>query len=808
MENLSTVTTAVCKTLQSLGISPRKEHQIENALVRQIESSGPEFVLKRLGSLADWRKLTMTGVTNYHPEWMRYKNHYGETAPADSIGSQLWGLPDKTFFTVCGSLRKAVELLIPSEKQLTKWLEGVRCEKTDEGPKFHMDSYSEDQLVNDYERDLEDLWVDRPWFNVSDISGRNIPGSGKFMSLRNTTTRVDGRVVNLPYVDPQSLVSAFNFTLSTAPLFTWQFLDDIGAPELMGASSDESEAVVGSLQNLVRAKKESPVLLDEAIMGSSQFGEEFVSSGLIDHKLGLAHSVGNIGFLQQPNGKLRTVANPNRFVQWCNIPLGELLAVELHRRGCFVYNQEKGMKTVQLMLREGISVSSFDMSSATDRLDYSRWLHEKFNYAYTNPDQVPLLARSLELFEDTSSAPWTIPGHIADMIGAHSNEISWSVGQPLGLRPSFPILSLMNCDFAEKAFEVVEGRRPFKHGHKDNIFYVCVGDDLVIQSKYAEAYMSVVRDYNGKINNEKTMESDRYAEFCSHLITRGQIYPIKPRWELALEGSTQNVEKFTTFGLHPKVPTWTFKVHNTIAAHSISGMKCIPYSVTSQPLDLDTRVATNTLIATCHPGPRDRDTVTLQTLDLRSAESEARKGEMPIRELSTSSANDAYQAFGGSGVDSVDLTYATIHPHIENHLGSISTDKSTSVDVPVFKDWDRREGCYKQPESKLTQDKTLARMLARLKVNKDDGLVETTTVSHGVETTIIVDTLPEIPQAIVSHRRLAESIDSKPSAQAVQVIPVPKPVAEALSERRAAMANELLPAGDEFVLEDDNPAIC
>jgi hypothetical protein len=122
------VQTAVCKSLQSLGLSPRKEHQIENAIAIQIRSSGPEYLLKRLSSLSDWRKMHMRGDTEYHPDWHAYKVYHGAKVPSDPIGSQVWSLSDKAFFAVIGSLRKAVELAIPSEKQLQKWLEGVRCE--------------------------------------------------------------------------------------------------------------------------------------------------------------------------------------------------------------------------------------------------------------------------------------------------------------------------------------------------------------------------------------------------------------------------------------------------------------------------------------------------------------------------------------------------------------------------------------------------------------------------------------------------------------------------------------------------------
>lgn len=797
------VTTAVCKTLQSLGLSPRKEHQIENALVRQIESSGPEFVLSRLGTLSDWRKMHMRGEVSYHPEWFRFKNHDGCCTPADSIGSQLWALKDKTFFAVVGALRKSVELSIPSEKQLMKWLDGVRCENMSD-PNFHLKPFGA-QALDGLEKRLVAEWANRPWFNVSDVTGTNVPGSGKFMKVNCEKQEVNGKVVKTQYLDPRSLLAAYEFSASTAPLFIWQFLDDIDAPTRMGEGLDDSEAVIGSLRNLINDKLSSPSLLDEALMGSSPvFDDEFASTcDLVTHRLGFAHSVGNIGFLEQEGGKLRTVANPNRLVQWANIPLGNVLShLQRINPDSYVYCQEDGMNWAQTQLQKGISLSSFDMSSATDRLDFSKWLDEKFCLLEKYPDRWTLLRRSLDLFRDTAAAPWSIPGHVADLIGAKVNEISWSVGQPLGLRPSFPTLTLMNSDFAKAAIMRVDGK--FEPGH-----FACVGDDLIIETKYASAYMDVVACYNGKINNDKTMVSDRYAEFCSHLVTRSTIFPLKPRWVMELEGSVQNVEKFTTSGLTPKVQPWVYDLHNDIARYAIKGSVHIPYSVTSGPLSLNTRVAVNTLLAACHPGSRDSDYVTLQTLFMRAMENENKLGPVRWLELGSTSAEGAYPAFGGQSANPcVDLKYEGQSFVSNEILGSISTDKSTSVEVPVKQDWDYRENRYKVPSSKLSSDKALARKLKRIDISEGDGLVEACIRKDNVETRVVVDTNPESPQALVAHRVFGRGSQSVKTVETVQDLLLDEPVLTALYSRRPTLPNEVEIGVDTEVLEDDILDLC
>lgn len=748
------VQTAVCKSLQSMGLHPRKEHQIENAIAIIIRSSGPEYLLARLSSLNDWRKMHMRGDTQYHPEWHKYKRHYGACVPADPIGSQIWGLSDKAFFAVLGSLRKSVQLAIPSEKQLSKWIEAVRCENKSD-PNCHLGFYAGEDFLRRLNSSIGAKWVRRPWFNVSDVSGTNIPGSGKFMSVKidkDSCTK-----------DPLSLLSAYGFSVSTAPLFVWQFLKDINAPMLMGIGIDDPEGFdcpMDTLRLLIADKLSSYSLEDEATLGSSVVDDDhyFEAQKYRNSELGFAHSVGNIGFLEQPNGKLRTVANPNRLVQYVNRPLGEALSEAFYRRdGYFVLNQEAGFKWAQDKLREGITLSSFDMSSATDRLDYKKFLHDYFRLAYKEPEKFPMLSRSLELFEDTSDSNWSIPGHIADLCGFVGNEVGWTVGQPLGLRPSFPVLTIMNASFAQSAIREVDGK--FSPGH-----FACVGDDLIIESKYADAYMAKVTGFNGKINNDKTMVSDRYAEFCSHLITRSSCYPLKPRWISSIEGSLQNVEKFTTSGLSPKVPSWIKDLHDLQSRYHLDGFDTIKYSVSATPAPLMERIGVNTLMKAIIPASRDTEKVTLQTLYYRAEqERETVKVVPKAKDLSTSYASDAYPKYGGATARPKVVTkYKTLDKAPSyDVLGSVSTDQSTSVDLPIKTEWDFRKASYSRPQSEIRQAKKLNKRLSKIETHVVGPLVESTTDVKGVRTSVLVDVSQTPPEVSVSHRPVTKVTEAK-----------------------------------------------
>lgn len=758
------VQTSMCKSLRSIGLSPRKEHQLENHLVRQLRSSGPEFVLSRLSTLNEWRKMHMRGDTQYHPDWHAYRRTGTACVPTDPIGSQLWSLSDKAFFACIGSIRKSVELSIPTEKQLLKWKDGVKCQPV--AQRKHLSHYPDSRLAS-VERSLNHLWDNRDWFSPEDLTATNIPGSGKFMMIRTHKDQTKSAL---------GVVAAYEFSLRTAPLFTWQFIKDIQLPSRLakhtGNPSDEQ-----ALEELIGSRLSSYALQDEAEQGSSLYSDEaWLDQGNLNRpvRFGFLHSVGNIGFLEQQGGKLRTVANPNRFVQYVNVPLGVAFQRHLMPDGSYVLDQHAGMLWAQSKLADGVSLSSFDMTAATDRLNAWSFIDDKFRSVPSFEERYPLLARSLDLFEDTSKSPWTVPGHVADLLGSKVNEVTWTVGQPLGLRPSFPLLTMMNCCFAQQAVRDVDGR--YTAGH-----FACVGDDLVIESRYADAYMDWVREYNGAINNDKTMVSSRYAEFCSHMITPSTIYPTKPRFLMELEGSLQNVERFTTGGLSPRVPPWAKRLHDDLSSYFLPGSTAIPYSQSSVVQDVFRRIGVHSLIQAVQPASRDVEHVTLQTLVSRALQERERKGETPVYRLDSSFATHPYPAFGGKDKDIV------ISPQFERtvdredqslEIGHLPSQSATSVAVPVKKEWDYRSGKYQRPSNPVSTARTIKHKLDRIDVTSEDDVIEASISSKGVETRVLVDTRPTPPETLIVHR--------KDGHESVQQIPTPPAIETALRDAKAS----------------------
>jgi hypothetical protein len=734
----------------------------------------------------------MKGDTQYHPEWHSYRFDHGTHAvPTSAFESLLWKHKDKAFFALIGAISQAIELGVPTQKQLRKWSKAVRCERLSDKT-YTFPLRASEKALQGAETLLAEEWKNRWWFSPSDITGTNIPGSGKYVSLkwdRKTNT-----------VDATSLLGAYMFSLQTCPLFVWQFFSDVMDISDFGSAYPDAAVFRSEFRELIKEQKSNPVLIDEAEWGCSSFDAEAAYSGnrMVTYSIGFMHSVGNIGFLQKPGGKLRTVANPNRLVQYANIPLGTVLSrMTYGMPGSFVTNQEAGMRWAQEKLRQGITLSSFDMSSATDKLDYQKFIDEYFVRVFES-DKYPLLKRSFELFSDTSSAPWTMSGACADLLGSRSCDMSWTVGQPLGLRPSFPVLTLMNSAFAIAASGVVDGNLRKDH-------YACVGDDLIIEARYADAYMDIVRKYNGEINNEKTLESNRYAEFCSHLVTTSSIYPLKPRWHEAFDTSIDNIERFTTSGLRPDSPSWVRNLHDDLASYSLDGFHNTPYRNVSRPKPLIERLGVNALISLCQPAPRDLDSVSLQTLVSRALREGTDELCVKTKDLMTSWASGAYEAFCSQDelpVESLDyrIREAEIQLNPALFFQRYSSLYSTSVELPVKREWDYRRNEYVATASQLSSCKKALKNLKSVDVESYQDLVSATMTerSHGnkVQINLTFEVTPG-GQAVITYTSGSSSVSYDCTA------PLNKLLAQALYPDTQDYLSETYPSRHSIDIDYD-----
>lgn len=609
MENLNEISTLVCKSLRALGMSKYSEHQVENHLMIQLKSSGPEYVISRLKELREWRIRAMVSTGSYDaPEW--FKHSHGERPHPSGWEGALWSDNPKKTFACVGALLNAITLRQVSRTQLRKFLSGVRLsprvEASEALSKCHGLRPASPAVCKRLNSRIERAWKTRPFFSTVDIHGSSIPIANLKMTIRKDK---DG------YPKESDLVAARLLSLDTAPACAWDHLREMGYVPPVFADDPYSTASVWL------------PYLDESFHRASDlysFADQVDEQNpLLDAETveAYAGTVGHISFLQKPSGKLRSVANPNRFIQWTTEVFGETLSDFVNSRpGVYVKDQLAGLDAIQRLLQEGREVYSFDLTSATDTLDFRAFTQRYFK----NVEPGSALAKELEYFEFVSGMPWQLPREASQQLV--SDRIQWKAGQPLGLRPSFALLTLMNWEFANNAF------RQYLTDHPDDPTglmdrfretgvppYAVVGDDFACVSELAPYYKRICEAYGGILNFEKTMHSDLCAEFCSQLITRRGNYPLKPKWSPEFSEIVDNYARFRAMGLSPNVPHWVSRCSRELAKYQLDERWLA--KAKGDKLPLPNRVLYEMISKTLEEKASDPVTITPLTAKLRLQES-------------------------------------------------------------------------------------------------------------------------------------------------------------------------------------------
>jgi hypothetical protein len=207
---------------------------------------------------------------------------------------------------------------------------------------------------------------------------------------------------------------------------------------------------------------------------------------------------GEVHFLQEPGGKLRSVASPFRIHQRALAPLGNSLyrLVASLPWDC-TFDQHRAHPFIQRHLSEGKRVHSVDLSSATDYFPLELQL-TALRAIFGNQE------RSIDLFEEVSRSVWKSP------VG----DVKWTRGQPLGLYPSFAAFTLTH------GLLLLHLAGSFK-----NQFFV-VGDDVIILSdKLYDDYIAMLDRMACPWSCDKSISSSLLAEFAGKIVTPTRVIP-------------------------------------------------------------------------------------------------------------------------------------------------------------------------------------------------------------------------------------------------------------------------------------------
>lgn len=217
--------------------------------------------------------------------------------------------------------------------------------------------------------------------------------------------------------------------------------------------------------------------------------------------------VGKVHLIQNPGLKHRYVADGSQWLQHCLHPLGEALYNIVKIVPWDVtYYPDKHVPIIQQHLKQGKKCFCFDLSSATDRFPW-----ELQKQVLENMSPGPIFSEAVSLYDTVVRLPFEYNG----------SPITWNRGQPLGIYPSFATFTLTHG----LLLWGLMGFQPYKHQ-----FFVH-GDDLVIlDEELAQKYSKALEDLNIPWSPDKSINSDRFAEMNSALITSDRFLPI-PKWK-------------------------------------------------------------------------------------------------------------------------------------------------------------------------------------------------------------------------------------------------------------------------------------
>lgn len=506
---------ALCQALRLEDIPHRPEASIENRLRSLWDDNGPDFVLDYLKVL---KKDTESSLVD--PEH-KYAHQDGEISvawnhklgrPKGPLGYIYKRFPEPTArIRVIGAAIQAVTYEEATRHQLEKFEKNIRSDsRSNKTIRF-----SDSTLQKLEERlKVRVCEVKRP-FGPIDLTNNVLP-------LERDAVQTSANKSKL-YV--ASLVSSLATAPSTYRAVSELYCDAVA--QLYTAPSickTRWNSIVSQVKGEEITKVPSKVSL-RPFTARDYEGKSHLFTDTAEYSArGKADIVGRLDFLQKPGGKLRSVANINRFVNYTMAPYAKALEDVFYSfPQVSVKDQHEGLRWTQMQLALEKEITSLDLTAATDTLDYrvmTRGLKRDF------PGKTGLLEEYATYFEELSSLPLWCDGE--------NSPVQFKTGQPLGMKGSFQTLTVMNLYAGLLACQ--------RSNYPSDSFRV-VGDDFVCHSEISTMYNSIISEWGGTTNVEKAMQSNKYAEFLSHIVSKDKVYITKPKYRPSNKLVFSNLDK-------------------------------------------------------------------------------------------------------------------------------------------------------------------------------------------------------------------------------------------------------------------------
>ena len=583
---------ALCQSLRLEGMSSSDEKSVELEIRRLLRHNGPEFVIDRLKIMKQHSIDQLTDPcahVNFADGNQSVAWNHKSNMPKGAFSRiyTTWKTPESRIRGI-GAAINSITLEVATPKQIEKFVSGIKSKTrstsvapvTDsEARTFVATLFKQSRMLSPYSgRELTAAIA------PEGVLKRNIAVSKKDLTSNDDRRR-------------HKALAELDAAVENQYVFAPRASSDFYHRKLCAVNPD-----LPKYAKHAKGEKSRPY--------------EFEKYKAYGNAEDYAPYAGQIGFIQQPGGKLRTVCNTNRFINYTLAPYHKALeAAFYHDDSVFVARQDLGLDRLQEQLSAGVTMSSADLTQATDLLDFrvlTRGLKEAISRVKASPgdfrnrpefapapwqkdgneiqtlisraqnmaEALTLALDTIEYFEEMAQLPFYCP----DL----DEGFAFSTGQPLGMKGSFPTLTAMNLLAMRQATAYAkEDGLDISWGDMRKQVAV-VGDDACMPAILSPYYSRVISEWGGKDNSEKSLQSDKYGEFCSTLVSPSKKVRMKPKYRPGKDALYINAEK-TTLGRMQHVYRLSHDDKNNLAVlaqcyghsmlepDSVSGPELLPY---------------------------------------------------------------------------------------------------------------------------------------------------------------------------------------------------------------------------------------
>lgn len=492
-------TDRICQHLQAIDIPSKEASRYASLIGKWISNSGPEWTVQRLKSL----KQVMKGQLESNPLGSDYtvpmgfatkKNRRGRVIFSDGLLHRMFARP-KTPKTL-----RQLEAFI-RVYQVIKVFDKLHCKvrpKTDNGKPVMMTASQKEKFLSAV---VSPQSVEQSLFTEVVAERLNQLGIRKpgYHTLVECARQDQVSKPLYRFIGGEKMAPAFDIDYKDRLVYLGS--KSRGDPMNYDFRPMLSDPVMRDLWS--KYSKEFSIRMT----GRDTYPLAYYSGTNVDFP------AGKVAVIQEGGCKARWIANPY-------MPFQALLEPLKNKLNKFSINCYPEIKTtdpegayskVSQWLESRRTVYCFDSSSFTDRfplrLQMSVMQHLKKEGVINSFDYdcfSAIVKKSYLPFE-----------------GLGSDNIKWTVGQPLGLGPSFHLATLTHACVLELLKDQTLGRQ-----NTGEVDYMIVGDDIVIADEHlAIAYKELMTSLGVEINLSKSMISPNYAEFLGKIISEDGVSP-------------------------------------------------------------------------------------------------------------------------------------------------------------------------------------------------------------------------------------------------------------------------------------------